>query len=69
MQDFNLREVANSLWAMTTASRVLSEVCDSLCNAAAAKVLGVSGSGSEGEGFQLVSVLHAVVDDGVEDPR
>ena len=50
VQDFNLREVANSLWAMTTASRVLPEACDSLCYAAAAKVLGVSGSGSEGEG-------------------
>ena len=51
VQDFNMREVANSLWAMTTASRVQSEVCDSLCYAAAAKVLGVSGSGSEGEGL------------------
>ncbi len=50
MQDFNLREVANSLWAITLASRVLPETCDSLCYAAAAKVLGVSGSGSEGDG-------------------
>ncbi len=36
VQDFNMREVAHTLWATTPTGGVLSEVCDSLCYAAAA---------------------------------
>ncbi len=43
VKDFGAQDLANSRWGM-------SKGCDSLCHAAAAKVLGVSGSDSEGEG-------------------
>ncbi len=35
--DFNMHELANKLWAMATIGRVPSEVCDPLCQAAAAR--------------------------------
>ncbi len=38
MQDFNAHGLANTLWGTAKTSRVLPEVLDSLCQAAAAKV-------------------------------
>ena len=35
VQDFNAQDLANTLWAMATTSRVPPEVFDSLCRAAA----------------------------------
>ena len=31
LPDSNMQEVVNALWAMSTTSRVLPEVCGSLC--------------------------------------
>ena len=38
MQDFKAQGLANTLWAMAKTSRVVPEVFDPLCQAAAAKV-------------------------------
>ncbi len=38
VKDFNAQGLASTLWAMAKTSRVLPEVFESLCRAAAAKV-------------------------------